>query len=153
VILTDPIALADIPKPVRSRITERLASMLASVAPVKVGLRQGYSDEAPVVYLMPGRESITRNYGTHQVESDFTISVIVDSSDYAIPEYEIVDRLIASVAQAINARDDVLDSVCERRTLTSTRPGYREDQGNMIGAELIYTVSYTADPADPETAI
>lgn len=145
--------LADIPRPVRSRITMRLSEILATLATVRIGMRAGYAEEAPVIYLTPGRESIEPAYGFNAKTSEYTIILTVDQRDYEIDDYEIVDRLIASVEQAIAIPDQQLDDLIERKTLTGTRPGYREDQGNLIGAELTYQIVYAADPADPDHAI
>lgn len=145
--------LADIPKPVRSRITQRLAEILTPVAPVFVGLPDGYAEELPRIYVTPGRETIEREYGYERRASEYSIAVMVDVREYAEPEYELVDRLIAGISRVIAAPDNQMDSLIESIALTGTRPGYREDQGNTIGAELSYTISYAADPADPDNAI
>ena len=145
--------LADIPKPVRSRITQRLSEILTPVAPVHVGIQDGYAGELPRIYLTPGRETIERDYGYERRSSEYSITIMVDVREYAEPEYELADRLIASISRVIAVPDEHMDSLVESITLTGTRPGYREDQGNMIGAELSYTIIYAADPADPDHAI
>ncbi len=73
--------------------------------------------------------------------------------DYLPPPYEIADRLSAQVAQVLATPDPTLAALVEGITLDSTAPVFPEEPGNMVGSRLTYTITYSADPVDPDNAI
>lgn len=145
--------LADVPQPVRTRITTRLAALLDPLAHVTVGPDRGAFEERATIYITPGTESVERRYGCDTRAAQYTISAAVYAPDYLPPPYEMADRLSAQVAQVLATPDPTLAALVEGITLDSTAPVFPEEPGNMVGSRLTYTITYSADPVDPDNAI
>ena len=153
-MLAEAEILAEVIRPAHSHITAAIAERMATMgATVLVGERRGYSEECPVVYVTPGRETPTPEYGDEQWTAEYSIVLIVDRRQYTLPDYEVIDRIGAVAHKAMMAyRDDAL-SHADTCVCTSKRPGHAEDQGDTIGVELSYSITYSVDPADFNNAI
>ena len=145
--------LADVPQPVRTRITARLAALLDPLAHVTVGPDRGAFEERPTIYITPGPEPVERRYGSDTRAAQYVISARVYAPDYAAPPYEMADRVAAQVAQVLATPDQTLADLTESITLDSTDPVFPEEPSAMVGARLTYTITYSADPVDPDNAI
>jgi hypothetical protein len=152
-LLGEASILADIPKPVRSHITARLAALLDPLAHVIVGPNRGAFEERPTIYVTPGREAVTRVYGADTRAAQYVISSAVYAPDYPVPEYEMADRLAAQVAQRLAEPDATLADLIETMTLDAAEPAFPDEPSGMVRADLTYTITYSADPVDPNHAL
>lgn len=153
-MLGEASILAEVIRPARSHITAAMADRLAALGTTpQIGLQRGYAEEAPAVYITPGRETPAHEYGSESRAAEYSVVVIVDRAQYTIPDYEVIDRIGAVAHKALMAHADDALSRTDSIVLTSIRPGHSEDQGNTIGVELSYTITYSVDPAEFTNAI
>jgi hypothetical protein len=153
-LLGEASILAEVIRPARSHITAAIADRLAVLGTTpQIGLQRGYAEEAPAVYVMPGRETPTHEYGDEARAAEYSVVVIVDRTQYTLPDYEVIDRIGAIAHKALMAHADDALSRADAIVLTSIRPGHSEDQGDTIGVELSYTITYSVDPAEFTNAI
>ncbi|NCC23023.1 MAG: hypothetical protein EOM26_11285 [Alphaproteobacteria bacterium] len=146
--------LAEVIRPARSHITAAIASRLAILgATPLIGIPRGYSEEAPAIYITPGRETPTPEYGLDAWAAEYSVVVIVDRTQYTLPDYEVIDRIGAIAHKALMAHADDALSAADVIVCTGKRPGHSEDQGDTIGVELSYTITYSVDPAEFNHAI
>jgi len=153
-ILGEASILAEVIRPARSHITAAMANRLAVLGTTpQIGLTRGYAEEAPAIYIPPGRETPTHEYGVASRSAEYSVVAIVDRTQYTIPEYEVIDRIGAVAHKAMMAHADDALSRADAIVLTSIRPGHSEDQGDTIGVELSYAITYSVDPAEFNNAI
>ena len=149
--------------PVSTQITTKLAAMLADLrigndysvdigADVRIGQLWGQADDAPMVYLTPGRESGGGAYGTAQVEREYEVIGFVDARTSETDQHVLVDEVIWAIRQCLETYDAELAALGDIR-FTGSRPGYRESAGSIVGAAVSYQITYMVDPTAPTTAL
>ena len=152
-ILGDPEILASVIRPARSHITAAIVDRMSALCPAQVGVHRGFAEEAPAIYVTPGRETPSREYGLDWFDAEYVIVAIVDRTQHATPDYETIDRLGSLIHQSMSASGSDALSRADSVSLSSRRPGYSEDQGDTIGIEMTYQITYSVDPADFNNAI
>jgi len=154
---------------IRTRITGRVKEMLETITRVggyrtqigehvHVGVSAGEAEQVPSIWLTPGTDRGTVEYGNALNESEYEILAAVNSRDTLIDGYVadpsaqwvIVDALIADVRQCMETPDATLNSLIERLRYESAEPAYREDGGELCGARIRYTIQYRIAKGDPD---
>jgi hypothetical protein len=150
---------------VPTEITRELAILLADCttangyvsnvgAVVQIGQLRGAYQQAPAVFVLPGRQSGTARYGeVREMTRDITVRGFADLNDHpTLDEVELIDTIIWDLRRCIESQSQTLDSLVQRLSYASDRPGYREEGGTIVGAALTYQVQYAVNLNDPETA-
>jgi hypothetical protein len=148
-----------------SQITERLAALCRTCTSangyssnigtaVRVGQLAGAATEAPIVYLMPGREQGSVRYGLHEMSRSWTITGFAHATAHpSLSEHALVDIIVWDIRRCIEARDATLAAMIERITFRSATPGYHEGGGTIVGAAVEYEISYHVAMSDTDTAL
>jgi hypothetical protein len=152
------------------RITRAIAAILGGCtstngylsnvgAAVYLGKLRGGAVQAPCINLLPGRHAPADPVYNPQWEQtrEIEIRAALDANDYlddanvqALDDIELVDLTIWDVRRCLSLGRDTLSALGAELRYLSDQPGYREDGGTVVGASLTYSVTYTADPADPD---
>lgn len=153
---------------IRTQITARIAAMLATLTPydsrtgvgvnVRVGLRTVAAMAAPCVVLTPGPDRSVPGYGNSLTETEYAVTAYVNrkESRYAdyiadpAAEWALVDAMIADIRGLMETSDATLAALVEHIGYRSGTPAYSEDGGEIIGAEIRYSVQYRIDLGDPD---
>lgn len=172
-LLGDVSILAETPHPallMSVRVTRALASVLEGCtsangyisnvgAAVYLGKLRGGAVQAPCINLLPGRHSPADPVYNPQWEQtrEIEIRAALDANDYldaaniqTLDDIELVDLVIWDVRRCLALGRAALADLGAELRYQGDQPGYREDGGTVVGASLTYSVTYTADPADPD---
>jgi hypothetical protein len=151
------------PTLVATQITAKLATMLAGItvangystgigAEVRVGQLFGQADDAPMVYLTPGREQGGGAYGVAQTTRDYEVIGFVDARTSELDEHALVDTITWDIRRCLETYNAALAALGDIR-FASARPGYREAAGSIVGAAVSYQIVYAVDVTAPTTAV
>lgn len=148
-----------------TQITDRLAVLCRTCtaangyssnigSAVRIGQLAGAATEAPIVYVMPGREQGTVRYGMHEMARTWTITGFAHTSAHPnLSEHALVDTVAWDIRRCIEARDSTLAALIERLTFRSAQPGYHEGGGTIVGSAVEYDITYHIAISDPDTAL
>lgn len=149
---------------VATQITDRLAAIAATIttangypsnvgATVQIGARRGMADQAPAVWIVPSRQTVTDLYDSVEISREIDIKAFADLRDHpSLSEHGLVDQVIWDVRKAFGAYDATLAALGDL-TLGNDQPGYSEDGGAIVGAGLTLTTTYRVAVDDPTTAL
>lgn len=149
---------------VATQITNRLAAMAAAVtaangyvsdvgATVGVARQKGMADQAPASFILPGRQKVSDYYGELEVEREYSIRAFADTRSHsAFDEHALVDQIIWDLRRRFGAEDEELSLLCSW-LVGDDRPGYTEDGGVIVGADMTITTTYRVAASDPSTPL
>jgi hypothetical protein len=149
---------------VATQITDRLAAIAATIttangypsnvgATVQIGAKRGMADQAPAIWIIPGRQTVTDLYDSTEISREIEIKAFADLRDHpSLSEHGLVDQVIWDIRKALWAYDATLTDLCDL-LLGNDQPGYSEDGGAIVGAGLTLTITYRVSDDDPTTAL
>jgi hypothetical protein len=122
----------------RTTLTAAIAARLAADgATVYIGRKRSNELEAPCIILVPGDEVPKSNEPLGNVEISYSIAAYRKRSEETDEEYIVIDSAIGDIRAAVEACGLPAYWVA----YDGARPIYSEEGGDLIGAELRYSIS------------
>lgn len=150
-----------------TQIAEDLAALVETVttangyvsnvgANVRIGQTGGTRDDAPAAVITPGTMQQDTGYSFEPCRREMRVTAFADLDDHpTLAAHALIDVITWDLRRAIEdaATDAALYGHIDSIRFDRAEPGFPDPGGSIVGAALVYTVSFHLSLDDTDTAI